>query len=64
MYDTRFSAEQRQKAIQDYFKEGKKRELMMVGNKITFGFRFFSDNEKEIGKEYLSLKSQKKVKSV
>ena len=64
MYDTRFSAEQRQKAIHDYFKEGKKRELMMIGDKITFGFRFFTDNEKEIGKEHLSLKSQKKVKSI
>lgn len=61
MYDTRFSMEQRQKAMYEYYKQGKKRELMVVGNKITFGYKFFT-GEGEIIKEHLASKARR-VKS-
>lgn len=49
MYDTRFTFAQRERAMHEYYVEGKKRELMMVGDKITFGFRFLTKME-NIGK--------------
>ena len=52
MYDTKFTQEQREKAILEYFTEGKKRELMIVGNKITFGFKFFT-KPGELSKDHL-----------
>ena len=62
MYDTRFSNEQRLNALQEYYTQGKKRELMMVGNKLTFGFKFFTNG---VGiKEHINGISKKRVKSV
>lgn len=52
MFDSRFTPEQRKKAMKEYFVDGKKRELMIVGNKITFGFKFLT-NLGEIAKEHL-----------
>lgn len=52
MYDSRFTSEQRKKAMREYFVDGKKRELMMVGNRITFGFKFLT-NLGGIAKEHL-----------
>src|SRR3989344_6239985 len=43
MYDLKLPAHQREKAIKDYFVNGKKREMMIVNNKVTFGFRFVTN---------------------
>ncbi|MBI2661148.1 ParA family protein [Candidatus Woesearchaeota archaeon] len=56
MYDSRFTLEQRKRAMKEYYVDGKKRELMIVGNKITFGFKFLT-NLGEIAKEHLESKS-------
>jgi len=40
MYDSRIKPEQREKALREYFIEGKKRELTIVNNKPTFTFKF------------------------
>jgi len=42
MYDLSYSQAQRVKALKDYYLNGKKRELMIVGNKVTFGFKFMT----------------------
>ena len=42
MYDLSYSQAQREKALKDYYLNGKKRELMIVGNKVTFGFKFMT----------------------
>ena len=43
MYDLKISQSQRDKALKDYFVDGKKRELMIVNNKVTFGFKFITN---------------------
>ena len=60
MFDSRFTQEQRKKAMKEYFVDGKKRELMIVGNKITFGFKFLT-NLGEIAKEHLESHKQKSM---
>jgi chromosome partitioning protein len=40
MYDSRIKLEVREKALKEYFTEGKKREMTLVDNKITFTFKF------------------------
>tara|TARA_Y100000310_G_C20704099_1_gene833171 strand:- start:24671 stop:25636 length:966 start_codon:yes stop_codon:yes gene_type:complete len=52
MYDTKHSLEQREKAIREFYTQGKKRELMIVGNKITFGYKFFT-KPNEIDKDHI-----------
>jgi chromosome partitioning protein len=44
MYDLSLPQSQREKAIKDYYVNGKKRELMIVDNKVTFGFKFVTNN--------------------
>ena len=62
MYDLNIPQQQRGKALKDYFVSGKKRELMIVGNKVTFGFKFVS-NVKDSIKSHLfeNGKKQKRV---
>jgi len=60
MFDSRFTQEQRKKAMKEYFVDGKKRELMIVGNKIIFGFKFLT-NLGEIAKEHLEAHKQKSM---
>ncbi|HLC61018.1 MAG TPA: ParA family protein [Candidatus Nanoarchaeia archaeon] len=43
MYDEGIPQSQRQKGIKDYFVNGKKREMMIVGGKVTFGFKFITN---------------------
>lgn len=43
MYDLSIPQQQRDKAMKDYFVNGKKREMIMVGNKVTFGFKFITN---------------------
>lgn len=62
MYDLSIAQQQREKAIKDYFVHGKKRELMIVNNKVTFGFKFITNVansiKKHLGEEN---KKQKKI---
>lgn len=49
MYDSAQTQAQKEKAIKDYYVNGKKRELMIVGDKVTFGFKFITNNKKISG---------------
>lgn len=62
MYDTNLLQAQREKAIKDYYVNGKKREMMIVDNKVTFGFKFITNISNSI-KNHLteSPKKQKKA---
>ena len=40
MYDSHIKPELREKALKEYFTEGKKREMTIVDNKIAFSFKF------------------------
>lgn len=60
MYDLNIQQQQREKAVKDYFVHGKKRELMIVDNKVTFGFKFITNIENSI-KNHLANKKSKKV---
>lgn len=62
MYDLNLSQAQREKAIKDYYVNGKKRELMIVDNKVTFGFKFVANGNNSL-KSHLT-ESQKKQKKV
>ncbi|MBI2654098.1 ParA family protein [Candidatus Woesearchaeota archaeon] len=42
MFDLNLPQPQREKAMKEYFIDGKKRELMIVNNKVTFGFKFIN----------------------
>lgn len=53
MYNSAIPQQQREKAIRDYFVNGKKRELMLLNNKVTFGFKFVA-NMKESIKNHLT----------
>ena len=43
MYDLSIPKAERDKSMKDYFVNGKKREMLIVGNKVTFGFKFISN---------------------
>lgn len=60
MYDLSHSKTQREKALKEYYVDGKKRELMIVDNKVTFGFKFITNFENSI-KSHLVGKKNKKV---
>ena len=49
MYDSAQAQAQRDKAVREYYVNGKKRELMIVDNKVTFGYRFVTSNKKARG---------------
>ncbi len=49
MYDSAQTQAQRDKAIKEYYVNGKKRELMIVDNKVTFGYRFVTNHKKASG---------------
>lgn len=44
MYELDYSQSQREKSLKEYYVNGKKRELMIVNDKVTFGFKFVSNN--------------------
>ena len=62
MYDLRVPQAQREKAMKEYFVDGKKREMMIVNNKVTFGFKFIT-NFKESLKNNLFESSKKQKKA-
>lgn len=60
MYDLSVPRQQREKAIKDYFANGKKRELAPASNKAAFGFRFISNFANSV-KSSFEGKKQKKI---
>ena len=61
MYDLNNSQAQRDKAMKEYYVDGKKRELMIVDNKVTFGFKFMTNIENSIKNHLVGHKKNKKV---
>ena len=60
MYDMAISKSEREKAMKDYFVNGKKREMMIVNNKVTFGFKFVTTANEPI-KNFVETKKIKKT---
>ena len=61
MYDLAIPQQQREKAMRDYFVNGKKRELMIVNNKVTFGFKFVANIKDSVKTHLLGAKKQGKA---
>ena len=62
MYDLNNSQAQREKALKEYYVNGKKRELMIVDNKVTFGFKFMTNLSNSIKSHVIhNHKKQKKA---
>src|SRR3989338_403746 len=62
MYDLSLMQSQREKALKDYYVSGKKRELMIVDNKVTFGFKFVTNVSDSIKGHFIeNSKKQKKA---
>ena len=61
MYNLSVSQAQREKALKEYYIDGKKRELMIVDNVVTFGFKFISNIENSIKNHLIGHKKNKKV---
>lgn len=61
MYDLSYSQPQREKALREYYINGKKREMMIVGDKVTFGFRFITSVTNSVKNHLGGEKKQKKV---
>ncbi|MBI2659702.1 ParA family protein [Candidatus Woesearchaeota archaeon] len=61
MYDLSIPQQQREKSMRDYFVSGKKRELMIVNNKVTFGFKFVANIKDSIKTHLLGSKKQGKI---
>ena len=60
MYELNLPQSQREKAIREYYVNGKKREMMIVNNKVTFGFKFIT-NLNDSFKTSFATKKQRKV---
>ena len=60
MYDLNYSQDQREKALKDYYVNGKKREMMIVGNKVAFGFKFVANFNDSLKNHFI--KGNKKQK--
>ncbi len=61
MYDLSYAQTQREEALKDYYVNGKKRELMIFNNKVTFGFKFITNANDSIKNHLIDSKKQKKV---
>ena len=61
MYDLSITQAQREKAIKEYFIDGKKRELMIVNNKVTFGFKFMTNFKASLKNSLFDTKKQKRA---
>ncbi len=61
MYDSNFSQDERQKSLREYFVDGKKREMMIMNNKVTFGFKFVEYNGNSIKSHFTETKKEKKA---
>lgn len=61
MYDASLPQIQRNKAAKEYYVNGKKREMMITGNKVTFGFKFIANASDSLKSHLLDNKKQKKA---
>ena len=61
MFDTAIPQSQRAKGIKDYYVNGKKREMMIIGNKVTFGFKFITNNTESLKSNFFENKKAKKM---
>ncbi len=60
MYDMNLPQSQREKVVREYYVNGKKREMMIVNNKVTFGFKFIT-NINDSFKTSFATKKHRKV---
>lgn len=63
MYDLKIPQAQREKSIKDYFVNGKKREMMIVGNKVAFGFKFITNFSNSIKGRFIENSGKKKAQN-
>jgi len=63
MYDLQIPISQREKSIREYFVNGKKREMMIVNNKVAFGFKFISNMGSSIKPHFVETKKTKKAEN-
>jgi len=61
MYDLSLPQSQREKAIREYYVNGKKREMMIVNNRVTFGFKFIAVVSDTVKSHFMENKKQKKM---
>ncbi len=62
MYDLSIPQSQRERSIRDYYVNGKKREMMIVNNKVTFGFKFVANIKDSVRNHFTEgAKRQKKA---
>lgn len=56
MYDSRIKPEKREEALKEYFEHGKKREMAIVNNKVTFTFTFATQagNGKDVDRGHVA----------
>ena len=62
MYDLNYSQAQREKALKEYYVNGKKREMMIVGNKVTFGFKFMANFNDSLKNHFIKGNKNQKIK--
>ena len=63
MYDGAITQQQRDKSVREYFVNGKKREMMIVNNKVTFGFKFVASAGESLKKFFVEHKKKKAGKT-
>lgn len=61
MYDLNLLQSQREKSMKEYYVNGKKREMMIVNNKVTFGFKFITTVSDSIKSHFMENKKQKRA---
>ncbi len=59
MYDLGIPQSQREKSLKEYFIDGKKREMMISGNKVTYGFKFITNVSETAKNKFISNGKQK-----
>ena len=63
MYDLGVLQSQREKSMKDYYVNGKKREMMIVGGKVTFGFKFITNGADSAKSGFFDGKKSKRMMS-
>ena len=61
MYDLNIPQPQRDKSMKDYFVNGKKREMIIVNNKVTFGFKFMTNTANLAKSNFAGSNKKRKV---
>ncbi|HLC62079.1 MAG TPA: ParA family protein [Candidatus Nanoarchaeia archaeon] len=62
MYDLGVPQSQREKGMKEYYVSGKKREMMIVGGKVTFGFKFITNAGNSAKSSFFETLGNKKPK--